>query len=88
MSDLGSSLTQLEEVWTPSKVGDHIEINAHLCSMCLINVRAFLEREEWIGKGKGVYRRAKVLEFGDNGVTDYAIRPTGARSGKKWTMMR
>ena len=45
----------------------------HLCSMRLINVEAFLERERLIRQGKRVDRRAKVLEFGDDEVTEYAI---------------
>ena len=45
----------------------------HLCSMRLINVKAFLEREELIREGKRVDRRAKVLEFADDEVTKYAI---------------
>ncbi|KIM67997.1 hypothetical protein SCLCIDRAFT_996781 [Scleroderma citrinum Foug A] len=42
-------------------------------SMRLINVEAFLEREQSIRQGKRVDRRAKVLEFGDDEVTEYAI---------------
>ena len=45
----------------------------HLYSMRLIKVKAFLEREELIRQGKRVDRRAKVLEFGDDEVTEYAI---------------
>ena len=45
----------------------------HLCRMRLINVKAFLERERLIRRGKRVDRRAKVLEFGDDEVTEYAI---------------
>ena len=45
----------------------------HLCSMHLINVEAFLEREGLIRKGKRVDRQAKVLEFSDDEVTEYAI---------------
>ena len=44
-----------------------------LCSMRLINVKAFLERESLIGKRKRVDHRAKVLEFGDDKATEYAI---------------
>jgi len=50
-----------------------VEINMHLCSMCLINVEAFLERERLIRQGKRVDRRAEVLEFGDDEVTEYVI---------------
>ena len=50
-----------------------IEIDMYLCSMRLINVEAFLERERLIREGKQVNRRAKVLEFGDDEVKDYAI---------------
>ena len=50
-----------------------VEINMDLCSMRLINVKAFLERERLIRRGKRVDRRAKVLEFGDDEVTEYAI---------------
>ena len=49
------------------------ETDVHMCSMRLINVKAFLEREELIRQGKRVDRRAKVLEFGDDEVTEYAI---------------
>ena len=45
----------------------------HLCSMRLINVEAFLERERLMRQGKRVDRRAKVLEFGDDEVIKYAI---------------
>jgi len=50
-----------------------VEIDMHLCSMRLINVEAFLEREQLFRQGKQVDRRAKVLEFGDDEVTEYAI---------------
>ena len=50
-----------------------VEIDMHLCSMRLINIKAFLEREGLIREGKQVDRRAKVLEFGDDEVTEYAI---------------
>ena len=50
-----------------------VEIDMHLCSMRLINVKAFLEREGLIREGKRVDRRAKVLVFGDDEVTEYAI---------------
>ena len=50
-----------------------VEIDMHLCSMRLINVKAFLEREQLISRGKGVDHRAKVLEFGDDEVTKYAM---------------
>ncbi|KIM60630.1 hypothetical protein SCLCIDRAFT_937894 [Scleroderma citrinum Foug A] len=41
--------------------------------MRLINVEVFLERKRLIKEGKRVDRRAKVLEFGDDEVTEYAI---------------
>ena len=41
--------------------------------MRLINVKAFLERESSIQAGKRVDRRTKVLEFGDDEATEYAI---------------
>ena len=41
--------------------------------MRLINVKAFLEREELIRKRKRVDRRVKVLEFGNDEATEYAI---------------
>ena len=41
--------------------------------MRLINIKAFLEREGLIREGKRVDRRAKVLEFVDDEVTEYAI---------------
>ena len=51
-----------------------VEIDIYLCSMRLINVEAFLERERLMREGKRVdRRRAKVLEFGDDEVTEYAI---------------
>jgi len=50
-----------------------VEIDVHLCSMRLINIETFLERERLIREGKPVDRRAKVLEFGDDEVTEYAI---------------
>jgi len=46
---------------------------AHLYSMRLINVEAFLERESSIRKRKRGGRRAKVLEFCDDETTEYAI---------------
>jgi len=49
------------------------KVDMHLCSMRLINVKAFLERGVLIREGKRLDRRAKVLEFGDDEVTDYAI---------------
>ncbi|KIM53109.1 hypothetical protein SCLCIDRAFT_1223103 [Scleroderma citrinum Foug A] len=74
VSDLGPSLIRLEEVWTPYKVDDCVETNARsMSSMRLINVKAFLEREELIRKEKRVDRRAKVLEFSDDRATEYAI---------------
>jgi len=50
-------------------------IDLHLYSMRLINVNAFLERERSIKEGRLDDRqaRAKVLEFGDDEVTEYAI---------------
>jgi len=50
-----------------------VEIDMHLCSMRLINVDAFLEREKLFGRGERIDRRAKVLEFGDDEVAEYAI---------------
>ena len=50
-----------------------VEIDMHLCSMRLINVEAFLERERLVREGKRVDGRAKVLEFGDDEVTEYTI---------------
>ena len=41
--------------------------------MRLINVKAFLERESLIREGQQVDRRIKVLEFGDDEATKYAI---------------
>ena len=74
VSDLGPSLIRLEEVWTPYKVDDCVETNARsMSSMRLINVKAFLEREELIRKKKRVDRRAKVLEFSNDRATEYAV---------------
>ena len=50
-----------------------VNTDMHLCSMRLINVEAFLEREDLVRGGKRVDRRAKVFEFGDDEVTEYAI---------------
>ena len=41
--------------------------------MRLINIKAFLEREEVMSKGRQVNRRCKVLEFRDDNTTAYAI---------------
>ena len=41
--------------------------------MRLINVKTFLERESLFREGKRVDRRAKVLDFGDDEATKYAI---------------
>ncbi|KIM65064.1 hypothetical protein SCLCIDRAFT_586486 [Scleroderma citrinum Foug A] len=57
----------------PFTVDHPIEANAHLCSMRLINVKTFLERESLIREGKRVDRRAKVLDFGDDEATEYVI---------------
>ena len=73
MSDLGSSLIRFKEVWTLPKVNDSVETDTHLCSMRLINVEAFLKREGLMKEGKPVDRRTKVLEFGDDEATEYAI---------------
>ena len=51
-----------------------VEIDIHLCSMRLINVKAFLGRERLIRKGKRVDHQAEVLRrFLDDQVIDYAI---------------
>ena len=50
-----------------------VEIDMHLYSMRLINVKAFLLREELIRRRKQVDRQAKVLEFGDDEIAEYAI---------------
>ena len=50
-----------------------IKTDVHLCSMHLINVNAFLRRESLMREGKRVDRRAKVLDFGDDRETKYAI---------------
>ena len=42
-------------------------------TMRLINIKAFLEREEAMNEGRQVDRRRKVLEFRDNKTTAYAI---------------
>jgi len=51
----------------------NVETDAHLCSMRLIRVEAFLEREHLIKEGKSVDRRKNVLEFGDDEAKEYAI---------------
>ena len=73
MSNLGSSLSQIKEVWTLPEVNDHMETDAHLCSMRLINIEAFLTRESLIEEGKPVDCCTKVLNFRDDEKTDYAI---------------
>jgi len=45
----------------------------YLCSMHLINVEAFLEKEQLIREGQPVDHCAKVLKFGNDEVTEYAI---------------
>ena len=57
----------------PFTPDDPIEADVHLDSMRLINVKAFLEREGLIKEGKRVDRRTKVLDFGDDEETEYAI---------------
>ena len=42
-------------------------------SMCLINIKAFLKREQLMSKEKKVDRRTKVLECRDDETTNYAI---------------
>ena len=54
-------------------MGNRVETDAYFCSMRLINVKAFLERESSIGEGKRVDYRTKVLEFSDDETTEYAI---------------
>jgi len=53
-----------------------VVIDMYLCSMRLINVKAFLERDELLTTTrwrKKVDPGAKVFEFGDDEVTEYAI---------------
>jgi len=50
-----------------------LRLMTHLCSMRLIDVKAFLERESSIRKRKRGNRPAKVLEFCDDETTEYAI---------------
>ena len=54
-------------------VDDPVETDALWCSMRLINTKAFLGREELIRKGERVDHRTKVLEFGNDEATEYAI---------------
>jgi len=65
----------LEEVWIPFTDDYPVDADAHLYSMRLIVVEAFLTRESLISKGKRVDRRAKVLDFcsDDDEETEYAI---------------
>jgi len=70
-SDLGPS--RLEQVWIPLTVNDRVETDMHLCSMRLIKVKAFLERERLIENGESVDHDKSVLEFGDDEVERYAI---------------
>ena len=44
-----------------------------MASMQLINIKAFLEREQMMDDGKQVDRRTRVLEFRDDEATEYAI---------------
>ncbi|KIM68142.1 hypothetical protein SCLCIDRAFT_1006255 [Scleroderma citrinum Foug A] len=67
------SLIHFEEVGYHLQLMITVEIDVHSCSMRLIDVRAFLEREGLMREGKRVNRRAKVLEFCDDEVTEYAI---------------
>ena len=75
-----NNLSILLEVWIPFTVDDPVETDAHLCSMRLINIEAFLERESLMRKRKRMDHRAKVLEFGDDEATKYAIL------SHRWTM--
>ena len=50
-----------------------VKIDMYLCSMRLINIKAFLERQGLIREGKRVDRQTKVLKFGDDKVTEYTI---------------
>ena len=54
----------------PFTIDDPIEADAHLCSMRLINVKAFLEGKSLITEGRRVDRRAKVLDFGSDEETE------------------
>ena len=57
----------------PFTSDDPVETDVCLCSMHLINVKAFLEREELIRTRKRVNHRVEVLEFGNDEATKYAI---------------
>src|SRR5438128_10189944 len=41
--------------------------------MCLINIDAFLRREQLFHSGKRMEHRTKILEFRDDEITQYAI---------------
>jgi len=73
VSDLEPSLIRFEEVWLLPEVNDLVETDAHLSSMRLIKVEAFLERERLMKEGKPADRRKNVLEFADDEATEYAI---------------
>jgi len=73
VSDLERSLILFEEVWTLPEVNDLVETDAHLSSMRLIKVEAFLEREHLMKERKPVDHRKSVLEFDDDEETEYAI---------------
>jgi len=62
-----------EEVWIPFTDDDPVVTDAHLRSMRLIIVEAFLARENLIKDGKSAEHRAKVLDFGDDETTEYAV---------------
>ena len=51
----------------------HTNAHTNLGSMRLINIKAFLEREEAMNKGQQVDLRCKVLAFRDDKSTAYAI---------------
>ena len=68
------SAIHLEEVWTHHlQLMIMVKIDMHLCSMRLINVEAFLQRERLFGHGKRVDCCIKVVEFGDDEEAEYVI---------------
>jgi len=57
----------------PFTVDDPVETNAHLRSMHLVNVKAFLERDQVMENGGEVNHQTKVLDSTYDKAISYAI---------------
>ena len=69
----GVPIQQSLKAWI-TFTADPVLTDTHLCSMRLINVKAFLDRKTFlIREAKQVDRCTKVLESSGNKATDYAI---------------